>query len=101
MEYTEANPLTLTQKSSCACGEHDAEGFPELDVRVIPHAIRHATIFGALDSLPVGSGLVIIANHAPLPLLAQVEQRYREGAFGVAYLSEGPEEWKVQFRREA
>ena len=101
MEYTEANPLTLTQKSSCACGEHDAEGFPELDVRVIPHAIRHATIFGALDSLPVGSGLVIIANHAPLPLLAQVEQRYREGAFEVSHLSEGPEEWKVQFRRTA
>ena len=101
MEYTEANPLTLQQKSSCACGEHDAEGLPELDVRVIPHAIRHATILGALDSLAVGAGLVIIANHAPLPLLAQVEQRYGKGAFEVSFLSQGPEEWKVQFRREA
>lgn len=101
MEYTPEKPLTLTQKSACACGEHDADGFPELDVRVIPHAIRHATIFGALDSLAVGAGLVIIANHAPLPLLAQVGQRYREGAFGISYLAEGPEEWKVQFLREA
>ncbi|ASN51609.1 DUF2249 domain-containing protein [Sinomonas sp. R1AF57] len=98
---TQRQPLTLTPTSSCACGEHDGEGFPELDVRLIPHAIRHATIFGALDSLAVGAGLVIIANHNPLPLLAQVQQRYREGAFEVSYLAEGPEEWKVQFRREA
>ena len=75
---TQRQPLTLTPTSSCACGEHDGEGFPELDVRLIPHAIRHATIFGALDSLAVGAGLVIIANHNPLPLLAQVQQRYRD-----------------------
>lgn len=47
-----------------------------MDARVIPHAIRHATIFGALEALPSGNGLVLIASHDdPTPLLAQLEDR--------------------------
>ena len=84
---------------ACACGESDPDGYPELDARLIPHAIRHATIFGALDSLTPGKGLVITANHNPLPLLAQAKQRYPEGAFEVKYLAEGPEEWMLLFER--
>ncbi|MCH6472511.1 DUF2249 domain-containing protein [Sinomonas terrae] len=88
---------------SCVCGEPDGEGFPELDTRLIPHAIRHATIFGALDSIAAptasGRGLVITANHNPLPLLAQAGQRYQEGTFEVRYLAEGPEEWMLLFQR--
>ncbi|MEI2714975.1 MAG: DUF2249 domain-containing protein [Nocardioides sp.] len=83
---------------TCACGESDPAGFPELDARIIPHAIRHATIFGALDSIALGHGLVLIAPHDPLPLLAQAEQRYG-GAFEVSYVERGPEAWKVQFVR--
>ncbi|MER8026397.1 DUF2249 domain-containing protein [Glutamicibacter protophormiae] len=53
----------------CACGGHD-EDLPQLDVQAIPHAVRHAAIFGALDSLRPGAGLVLSATHDPLPLLA-------------------------------
>jgi uncharacterized protein (DUF2249 family) len=81
----------------CTCGEHDDE-VPELDARVIPHAIRHATIFGALDAVAPGRGLVLIAPHDPLPLLAQIEARY-SGAFGFEYLERGPEAWRLLLQR--
>ncbi len=83
---------------SCTCGEVDGPGFPELDARQVPHAIRHATIFGALDAVSDGGGLVLVAPHDPLPLLAQVEQRYA-GAFSVEYLERGPEAWRLQLVR--
>ena len=35
----------------CACGESDGPDLPVLDARSVPHAIRHATIFGALDAV--------------------------------------------------
>lgn len=46
-------PLAKAQAHTCTCGEHDDQ-LPELDARAIPHAIRHASIFGALDSLAPG-----------------------------------------------
>lgn len=85
---------------SCSCGEHDPAGDPELDARVVPHAIRHATIFGALDAVRPGSALVLIAPHDPLPLLAQIEQR-EPGAFEVSYLERGPEAWRLRFFRRS
>jgi uncharacterized protein (DUF2249 family) len=83
---------------SCGCHEVDGPGYPELDARVIPHAIRHATIFGALDAVRPGGGLVLIASHDPLPLLAQLEGR-SPGLFAVDYLERGPQDWRLQFVR--
>jgi uncharacterized protein (DUF2249 family)/DNA-binding transcriptional ArsR family regulator len=83
---------------SCTCGEVDGPGYPELDARQVPHAIRHATIFGALDAVGPGGGLVLVAPHDPLPLLAQVEQR-NPGVFEVGYLERGPEVWRLLFTR--
>lgn len=83
---------------SCSCGEQDGPGYPELDARGIPHAIRHATIFGALDGVGAGGGMVLVAPHDPLPLLAQLEQR-APGAFEVRYLERGPEAWRIQLVR--
>jgi uncharacterized protein (DUF2249 family) len=85
---------------SCGCHEVDGPGYPELDARVIPHAIRHATIFGALDAVRPGGGLVLIASHDPLPLLAQLAQR-APGRFAVDYLERGPQDWRLQFVRGA
>ncbi|MGO4383575.1 DUF2249 domain-containing protein [Specibacter sp. RAF43] len=82
----------------CACGGHDEPGLSELDTRVIPHAIRHATIFGALEGLTAGRGILLIANHNPLPLLAQLEQR-AAGKFTVDYVENGPENWKLSMVR--
>jgi uncharacterized protein (DUF2249 family) len=84
----------------CNCGEKDGDGYPELDARAVPHAIRHATIFGALDAVRPGSGMVLVAPHDPLPLLAQIEQR-SPGAFEVSYLERGPEAWRLAFARRA
>lgn len=83
----------------CACGEADGPDYPELDARDIPHAIRHATIFGALGSVAPGGGLVLVAPHDPLPLLAQIEQRWG-AVFTVSYLERGPETWRLSFVRE-
>jgi uncharacterized protein (DUF2249 family) len=85
-------------RHTCTCGEVDGPGYPELDARAVPHAIRHATIFGALDAVGPGGGLVLVAPHDPLPLLAQVEQR-APGAFEVSYLERGPEAWRIAFVR--
>lgn len=71
---------------------------PVLDATVIPHAVRHATIFGALDAVEEGGGLVLVAPHDPLPLLAQIEGRH-PGRFTVEYLQRGPETWHLAFTR--
>lgn len=83
---------------SCTCGEVDGPGYPELDARQVPHAIRHATIFGALEAVRPGGGLVLVAPHDPLPLLGQIEQRY-PGAFEHSYVERGPEAWRLAFVR--
>lgn len=82
---------------ACACGEHDAT-MPELDVQTIPHAVRHAAIFGALDALSPGSGIVLSATHDPVPLLTQLQQRHPD-AFEVHYLDRGPERWRIRLLR--
>ena len=82
----------------CACGESDGPTHPELDARSVPHAIRHATIFGALDAVRPGKGLVLVAPHDPLPLLRQLEDR-RPGAFTVDYLERGPQAWRLLLQR--
>ncbi|RXR26351.1 DUF2249 domain-containing protein [Oerskovia turbata] len=84
---------------SCGCGGHDDAGnLPVLDARAVPHAIRHATIFGALDGVAPGAGMVLLAPHDPLPLLAQIDARW-PGTFTVDYLERGPETWALAFMR--
>ncbi len=85
---------------TCGCSEVDRPGLPELDARSVPHSIRHATIFGALDAVQPGEGLVLVAPHDPLPLLAQIEAR-APGVFAVDYLERGPEAWRLAFVRSA
>lgn len=82
---------------SCGCHEHD-EDTPVLDVRTIPHAIRHAAIFGAFEAIAPGGSIVLIAPHAPVPMLTQLSQR---AAIDVEYLVEGPAEWHVKVTRRA
>ncbi len=82
----------------CGCGGHDEPGRPVLDARQVPHNIRHATVFGALDAVRPGGGLELVAPHDPLPLLAQIEQR-NPGAFEISYLERGPETWRLAIDR--
>lgn len=82
--------------SGCACGGHD-DALPELDVQTIPHAVRHAAIFGAIESLAQGAGLIISATHDPVPLLTQLRDRHGD-AFATRSLDEGPERWRILIR---
>lgn len=70
-----------------------------LDTRQIPHAIRHATIFDALGAVAPGFSLDLVANHNPLPLLAQLDEKH-PGDFAVSYLEDGPEVWRLRFTRQ-
>jgi uncharacterized protein (DUF2249 family) len=85
---------------TCTCGEQDGTQHPELDARAIPHAIRHSTVFGALDAVRPGKGLVLVAPHDPLPLLGQLAQR-SPGSFDVDYLERGPEAWRLLIVRKS
>ena len=84
--------------SSCGCGGVDGTEDPVIDATTIPHAIRHAAIFGALDSIAPGNALVLIAPHDPIPLLAQARDRYPAGV-GVEYLQSGPDSWHIRLLR--
>lgn len=46
------------------------------DARGIGKRFRHAAIFGALDALHPGETMRFVNDHDPLPLLAQLRQRY-------------------------
>lgn len=81
----------------CSCGEADSD-IPVLDVRDIPHAIRHATVFGAFDAVPPGGALQLVAHHDPIPLLHQLDQR-ADGRLAVSYLERGPEVWRLLLSR--
>lgn len=89
-------PVPVTT-SGCTCHDTGLHEDPVLDARVIPHAIRHAAIFGALDSLAPGSALVLVAPHDPVPLLKQARDRY--GAISVDYLQREPEAWHLRLTR--
>ena len=92
---TEAPAAPAGHTSPCGCGETVGDA-PELDVRAIPHAIRHATVFGAWSAIPQGGSLVIVAPHDPKPLLAQLADL---GPLTVTYLDEGPDAWRLQLTR--
>lgn len=82
---------------TCGCGESDADD-PVLDVREVPHSIRHATVFGAFDAVPVGGTLVLVAHHDPVPLLRQLDQR-TPGGIDVDYEQRGPEAWRLRLTK--
>ena len=48
------------------------------DARGVAKRFRHAAIFGALESLEDGEVMRFVNDHDPLPLLAQIAQRYGE-----------------------
>lgn len=81
----------------CACGEQPTS-HPELDARQIPHAVRHGAILGALSQVQPGFGMVLVAPHDPLPLLAQIDEMFGD-QFERTYLQQGPDAWKLQFVR--
>jgi uncharacterized protein (DUF2249 family) len=83
--------------AGCGCGGGD-EALPEFDVRLVPHAVRHGAVFGAVDALPPGGSFVLVAPHDPQPLLRQLAER-TGGSLQVDYLQRGPQEWRLKLTR--
>ena len=54
------------------------------DARGIARRLRHAAIFGALDALHPGETMRFVNDHDPLPLLAQLRERYGD-ALAIEY----------------
>ena len=71
---------------------------PEIDVRVIPPAQRHPSIFGMLATLTPGAAMHVTSDHDPQPLHYQISSRFPD-EFDWEYLQQGPEVWKVQITR--
>jgi uncharacterized protein (DUF2249 family) len=94
-------------EGSCGCGgDRGAANAPapllsvdaRLVVRSLPHGERHARVLAAVDALPSDGALVLVAPHAPRPLLAQIDARY-PGQLDVEWLQEGPDVWQIRLHR--
>src|SRR5690606_14285427 len=71
-----------------------------LDVRPMPPAVRHETIFERLDALDTGETLRLVNDHDPAPLRYQLEAT-RPDQFRWEYVEKGPEEWAVDITKTA
>ena len=105
-----AQQAPAAEHTGCGCGGHGKvhaggagvihrPGADELVIHSIPHVVRHAVLFAAVDNLPVGENLQICAPHQPEPLFAHLqnsEQHYR-----VETLEAGPIDWRYRITRLA
>ncbi len=67
------------------------------DARGVAKRFRHAAIFGALDALHPGETMRFANDHDPLPLLAQIAQRYGDRV-NVEYLRRESGNIVIDFR---
>ena len=70
------------------------------DARGVAKRFRHAAIFGALESLEDGETMRFVNDHDPLPLIAQMAQRYGN-QIGVAYVARDPGNIVIDFTVQA
>lgn len=68
----------------------------QFDVRGVSKRLRHAAIFGALESMDQGEVMRFINDHDPLPLLSQIAQRY-DGQVRHEYVQNGPDAVVIDF----
>ncbi len=71
-----------------------------VDVRTLPPAQRHATIFQLVDELEDGRSFTLVNDHDPKPLYYQLEAEY-PGQFSWTYLERGPDVWRVEIGKLA
>ncbi|TAJ80571.1 MAG: DUF2249 domain-containing protein [Gallionellaceae bacterium] len=69
------------------------------DARCVAKRFRHAAIFGALDALNPGETMSFVNDHDPLPLLAQLQQRYGDG-IAINYVAREPGNIAIDFMRK-
>ena len=80
------------------CNHTTPEAIYPFDARGVAKRFRHAAIFGALASLHPGETMRFCNDHDPLPLLAQLQQRYGDG-ITIEYLQREPGAIVIDFTR--
>ncbi|QDW66381.1 DUF2249 domain-containing protein [Luteimonas granuli] len=73
-------------EAATAAPEYTAHPF---DARGIARRFRHSAIFGALGALQPGEAMRFVNDHDPLPLLAQLEERFGQ-RLEILYLQREP-----------
>ena len=76
-----------------------ADAVYHFDARGIAKRFRHAAIFGALDALQNGETMRFVNDHDPLPLLAQLQQRYADSV-SIQYVMREPGQIVIDFVRQ-
>jgi uncharacterized protein (DUF2249 family) len=70
-----------------------------LDVREVPHGQRHALVLSTVEALDLGQAVVLVAPHAPRPVLAQINEQF-PGQISEEWLQSGPV-WQIRLERVA
>lgn len=73
-----------------------SNGIYPFDARGVAKRFRHAAIFGALESLQAGETMRFCNDHDPLPLLAQLDQRFGSH-IKMSYVLRNPGEIVIDF----
>ncbi|MBP8022717.1 MAG: DUF2249 domain-containing protein [Azonexus sp.] len=84
-------------KTIHVCNHTTPEALYPFDARGVAKRFRHAAIFGALDSLVPGETMRFCNDHDPLPLLAQMQQRYGDGVV-IEYVQREPGVIVIDFK---
>jgi len=69
-----------------------------IDVTVLEPRMKHPTIFEAFDNVSEGAAVIIHNDHDPKPLYYQLLGE-RGNCFSWTYLTNGPEIWEVEIRK--
>lgn len=65
-----------------------------IDVRTLPPAQRHSTIFATWNKLNANEAFELVNDHDPKPLYYQFAAEH-QGQFTWDYLEQGPAVWRV------
>ncbi|MDY4492249.1 DUF2249 domain-containing protein [Schaalia hyovaginalis] len=106
--HTVDAPEAVKTAGGCGCGGRGHGGgqagraqassaVEELVIHSIPKLVRHAALFAAIDAIPVGENLVIVAPHQPTPLFRRLEAS--EAHYRVETLDAGPDDWRYRITR--
>jgi uncharacterized protein (DUF2249 family) len=55
-------------------------------------------VLATVAALPAGDAVVLVAPHAPRPVLAQIDERF-PGQIEARWLESGPEVWRIRLER--
>jgi uncharacterized protein (DUF2249 family)/quercetin dioxygenase-like cupin family protein len=92
--------VTMIKKSDPSAWSALAPSGRTLDLRQTPRERRHSTVFYAFDNLPVGESFLLVNDHDPQPLHAQME-RLRPGEMTWEYEIQGSYEFCIKVSRIA